>query len=116
MHAVHESPVGVDDDREGQVDGIDKAGVFGDGPDRGLGFVRVPPVLVELGDLVQWEVFRRLIAREVDEALDIPSVESTRARPEVELLPHSGRLIALVHATIQVADPLCVKTRVCVPG
>jgi hypothetical protein len=85
--AVHHAPVDPEDDRVRQVDSLDEPSVVHHPPNRwSLGLAVEPVDGVDLVDRRQLDLFHREWLAELDQAVDVPSVETVLSRPGVMLL------------------------------
>ena len=84
MHPVHDPAVDSEDDRMDQIDFLNKPHVLGDVTDRELSPVRS----VQFPNGIDRHLSDGEIAAQFDEAIHIPRVQTSLARPEVVLLPH----------------------------
>jgi hypothetical protein len=84
VHTIHYSPINSENDRVGQIDGLNKAYVLGYVTHRELGPVR----RVQLPDGLDRHLLRREVAAQFDEPIHIPRIKAILTRPKVVLLPH----------------------------
>lgn len=105
MHAIHHPPVRAEDDWVREVDLFDQPEVIYDATHGRDLLLAIEPVDgVDLGDVIDRHVRDREIAAELNQPVDIPSIESTLARPEVVLLAHK-RSISRHRAVASAGSP-----------
>ena len=78
--AIHQPAASGEDDRVGEVSGLDALGVFGDGAAGGRGVGPEPAVLVEFGDAIERDVPDGKVLRELPEAFRLPIGTTARDR------------------------------------
>jgi hypothetical protein len=95
MHAVHHASIRPEDDRIRRIDCQYQSNVIDDVTDRWpIRPVEEPVLGVDLGYCVEADLDDREVSTQLDQTMDVPSVETRLAHLEVVLNAHRSSLVA----------------------